>query len=122
MPLKVATMEKKPGTLVISPAGSIDSDNYTILEERVNSVLKTPPKILIFDMKDVDYITSMGVGTVLKAKKVIGSTGGEFLMVNLQPQIQKVFDIIKALPSQKIFATIEELDVYLTSIQKKQKE
>jgi len=36
----------------------------------------------------------------------------------LQPQIQKVFDIIKALPSQQVFSTMRELDDYLDRIQR----
>ena len=38
--------------------------------------------------------------------------------MNLQPQIQKVFDILKAIPSLKVFASIEELDNYLDKMQK----
>ena len=32
------------------------------------------------------------------------------------PQIQKVFDIIKALPSQQVFSTMGELDDYLDQV------
>jgi anti-sigma B factor antagonist len=39
--------------------------------------------------------------------------------MNLQPQIQKVFDILKAIPSLKVFVNIQELDRYLDSMQKK---
>jgi hypothetical protein len=35
------------------------------------------------------------------------------------PQIEKVFEIIKALPDQRIFKNIEELDRYLDRMQKK---
>ena len=38
--------------------------------------------------------------------------------MNLQPQIQKVFDILKAIPSLKVFASIGELDKYLDTMQK----
>ena len=38
--------------------------------------------------------------------------------MNLQPQIQKVFDILKAIPTLKVFANIEELDNYLDVMQK----
>jgi hypothetical protein len=38
--------------------------------------------------------------------------------MNLQPQIKKVFEIINALPSLQVFATIEELDNYLTEMQR----
>jgi len=41
------------------------------------------------------------------------------VFINLQPQIQKVFDILKAIPSLKVFASIQELDRYLDLMQKK---
>ena len=39
--------------------------------------------------------------------------------MNLQPQIKKVFEIINAIPSMKIFTSMEELDEYLDIMQKK---
>ena len=53
------------------------------------------------------------------ARKVMKSNKGEVLLVNMQPQIEKVFEIIKALPDQRIFKDIEELDSYLDRMQKK---
>jgi len=35
------------------------------------------------------------------------------MFINLQPQIKKVFEILNALPSLKVFASIQELDSYL---------
>ncbi len=46
----------------------------------------------------------------------------KFGVINLQPQIRKVFDIVKAIPDSSIFASIDELDKYLDSIQRKEKE
>jgi hypothetical protein len=39
------------------------------------------------------------------------------VFINLQPQIKKVFDILNALPSLKVFASIQELDGYLDAMQ-----
>jgi hypothetical protein len=39
------------------------------------------------------------------------------MFINLQPQIKKVFDILNALPSLKVFASIQELDGYLDAMQ-----
>jgi hypothetical protein len=38
--------------------------------------------------------------------------------VNLSPQVQKVFDIVKAVPYAEIFRSEEELDAYLASMQR----
>jgi len=47
------------------------------------------------------------------------SHDGTLLASNLQPQVQKVFDIVKAMPSVNVFTSIRELDEYLDVIQKK---
>jgi anti-anti-sigma regulatory factor len=44
---------------------------------------------------------------------------GELALVNPQPQIRKVFDIMKLLPAMNVFANIQELDEYLARIQKR---
>ena len=37
----------------------------------------------------------------------------------MQPQIQEVFDIVKALPGVSVFASTEEMDAYLAAQQRK---
>jgi anti-anti-sigma regulatory factor len=44
---------------------------------------------------------------------------GKFMLLNLQPQVRKVFDIIKALDGMNVFKSQEEMDEYLTAMQNK---
>ena len=118
MPLKVKSITKRPGITVISPIGAIDASTYIILEEKVDEIMKEPPDVIIFDMEFVDYISSTGIRVLLKTKKALKETNGKMVFMNLQPQIRKVFDILKAIPSLKVFASIEELDNYLDVMQK----
>jgi len=50
------------------------------------------------------------------------AANGEVLIVNMQPAVQKVFDIVKALPLKSVFRSIEELDDYLDAMQRKARE
>ena len=118
MTLKVASSEKSQGVFIISPEGSLDTDTYPILEEKVDLILDTSPDMLIFDLEKLDYISSMGVRVIAKAKKSLKKNEGKVVLINLQPQIRKVFEIIKALPSEQIFESVEELDRYLDTMQK----
>ena len=43
--------------------------------------------------------------------------GGNILMISMQPQIQKVFEIVKALPNLRMFKNWEEVDDYLDAMQ-----
>ncbi len=122
MALKVKSSTKGPGVITISPIGSIDAHTYSVLEEKVDEVLKQTPDVIIFDMEFADYISSTGIRVLLKTKKALHETDGRMVFMNLQPQIQKVFDILKAIPSLKVFASIEELDSYLDVMQKAAKE
>lgn len=117
MALKVNTAVKRPGIFVVAPIGSIDAAGNAIFRERVSSVLTQNADVIIFDMEFADYINSMGIRELLKAKKALKQRGGKILFTNLQPQIKKVFDILNALPSLKVFADIQELDNYLDAMQ-----
>ena len=70
-------------------------------------------------MAQVDFITSSGVGTITKAKKTLDQRGADLAMINLQPQVQKVFEIMDLLPTLNVFENTEELDEYLTRVQRR---
>ena len=122
MSLKATAREQRVGVFVISPVGSIDSDTFSILEDRVDLTLESSPSEIVFDMRSVDYISSAGIRVTLKAKKALKKNEGNVILVHLQPQVKKVFDIIKALPTMTVFTSIEELDDYLDKMQRKVKD
>jgi anti-sigma B factor antagonist len=122
MSLTVSSSEKTIGNFIVQPEGSLDTNTYKILENRINLLLTGKPKLIIFDLEKLDYISSMGVRTIAWTKKELKKINGSIVLLNLKPQIRKVFDIIKALPSQQIFDTMEELDEYLDIMQKQDTE
>jgi anti-anti-sigma factor len=118
MTLKVNSAETRPGVFTVSPIGSLDGNTYKILEGTVESILGQMPDIIIFDFEFMDYINSMGVRVLLKTKKELEKNNGKIMFMHLQPQIRKVFDILNALPTLQVFASIQELDEYLDAMQK----
>ena len=122
MPLKVKSTTRGPGVIVVSPIGSIDGNTFSIFDSKMDDVLLQKPDVIIFDMEFADYISSSGIRVLLKTKKALKQTAGRMVFVKLQPQIQKVFDILKAIPTLKVFTSIEELDKYLDTMQKAAKQ
>ncbi len=122
MPLTVRVEEKGRGMYMVYSEGTIDANTHTILRSEMDAILKKSPRMIIMDMKDVKYISSAGIAVVLTTEKSMKDHGGDLLMVHLPPQIKKVFDIVQALPSQQIFASVEELDRYLIEMQRKVKD
>lgn len=122
MALKVNVEKTGDRTFTVRPEGSIDANTYTILGTQVDALLADSPRMIIFDLKNVSYVSSAGVGVVLSAEKTLKASGGRVLMVQLQPQIRKVFEIVRALPSEQIFSSVAEMDEYLKEIQRKVKD
>jgi len=119
MKLSVVSRQKMDGVYIITPTGRLDTATYPALEDRVDVVLNERPHTLVFDMESLEYISSMGVRVIAKAQKTMKAYQGKVILLNLQPQIQKVFDIIKALPPQQVFSSMDELDDYLDRMQRR---
>jgi anti-sigma B factor antagonist len=106
----------------ISIAGSLDSNTAPELQQSIDSEINDSVSATILDFKDLDFLSSAGLRVIFKTKKFMDNSGGKFLMVNLQPQIKKVFEIIKALDGMNVFKNQAEMDEYLTAMQDKVKD
>ena len=120
--MKINVVTRSGGNLAISLTGSLDTETYVDFEKILEGVFKDPVKILILDLGGLEYISTMGISIILKARKLTEGCQGEFSIVNVQPQVQKIFDIIKAIPSMEIFSSITEADAYFAAIQGQTKE
>jgi anti-anti-sigma factor len=106
----------------ISIAGRLDSNTAPELQQSIDNEINDSVNATIMDFKGLDFLSSAGLRVIFKAKKMMDGNGGNFLMVNLQPQIKKVFEIIKALDGMNVFKDQAEMDEYLTAMQDKVKE
>jgi len=122
MSLKIDVKEQRKGVYVIAPNGRLDTETYIGFGEKVKQYLGEETKILIFDLKDLNYISSIGLGVVFQAKKAIETRKGVFILTNFQPQIKKIFEVVKALPDNPVFENMEEVDKYLDLVQKNELE
>jgi len=117
MPKIINVENRGEGVFYIILNGSLDLDTYQEVQAVIKPLLVSSTKVLMVNMKNVDYISSVGIGVILKSKIFMEESGGKFIMVELKPQVQTVFEIIKALPSMQIFANMKEVDAYFMKIQ-----
>ncbi len=103
----------------ISLAGSLDTDTAPQLQEKIDQEINSTVHMVIMDLKRLHFLSSAGLRVIFKTKKQMDEHHGKFLLLNLQPQVRKVFDIIKALDGMQVFKSQEEMDEYLTAMQNK---
>ncbi len=119
MQFNVTVSEREAGMTLVAPAGSIDTTTSPVLETHVDAVLRGAPRVIVFDMSGVDYISSAGLRVIIKAKQILAPKGGKVMLVHLRPRVKRVFEIINALPPEAVFESVEEMDAYLDGIQRK---
>lgn len=99
--------------------GALNTDTAPGFEKRLQDVIDGGQQLTVLDMKDLEYISSAGLRVIFKAAKRTRSEGRNLAAANRKPHIDKVFEILKALPDMAVFANEQELDDYLDAMQAK---
>ncbi len=102
--------------------GALNTDTAPAFELSLQDAIDAGMQLTVLDMKDLDYISSAGLRVIFKAAKGVKADNRRLAAANRQPHIEKVFEILQALPDMAVFTDDNEMDDYLTSIQNQIKE
>lgn len=119
MSLTIEIYKTDNGKCRIELEGRLDTNTASQFDKEVSAIETKEFPLQIVDLARLTYVSSAGVRSLFKARKLAADAGGQLLLVHPQPQVKKVFDIIKALPSSSVFASVEEMDRYLDAMQRK---
>jgi anti-anti-sigma factor len=123
MSLDIGVLRKEgENNVIIKLSGQLDTESHTQLTEKGRQVMSGPATGLVLDLEDLEYISSMGISSIMTLKKLCDEKGAGFVMVNVPAQIEKVFEIVKALPDVRVFESMQEADRYFMEIQKRAKD
>jgi anti-anti-sigma factor len=117
MALNVRVEDRQGLTKTMFLEGRLDSGTAPEFDSELDGVLETPMKVLVLDLSKLDYLSSAGIRSMFRAQKSMRARGGKTLVVNPQPAVKKVFEIVKAVDLKTVFASVRELDEYLDSLQ-----
>lgn len=77
--------------LTLALVGELNTATYTVLEEVVSKSLGGI-KTLIFDFKDLSYVSSAGLRVLLVSKKIMDKQG-KMIVRNVNQSIMDIFEI-----------------------------
>ena len=119
MALEIRT-EAHDSARYIALSGRLDSDTSAQLESVVAPWLDDASVTrVVFNLKELKYISSAGLRVFFLVQKALEARSGSVIAGAMQPAVEKVFEIVKALPSFSIFRSMDEMDEYLDRMQKK---
>jgi anti-anti-sigma factor len=120
MQLNIGINPLNNGSQRVALDGRLDTHTCDALDQALAPLLANPGlRSLVLDLAGLDYISSAGIRSIFKARKALAARGGKVLALNPQAQIQKVFDVVKAVPMSEIFTSVAEADAYLDAMQRK---
>jgi anti-sigma B factor antagonist len=94
--------------VVLHMAGEMREMGADSLREQLDGLLEEGYYKLIFDMGEVSFISSTGLGQMMRAFRMATSNGGYVRVVNPQPLVEEVFRFTKLHTLIGIFATVDQ--------------
>ncbi len=78
------------------------------LQERIEDLLSRNEKNIVFDLKNINMISSLGIGGIIRALRSIRAQDGDLRLYDLAERVKKVFEITKVIGLIKIYETRDE--------------
>jgi anti-anti-sigma factor len=119
MALNVRIEESRSFSRTLHLEGRLDSETAPLLDGELDKVINSTANVVVFDLADLEYISSAGLRSIFRTQQAMAKRSGRTMLVNPQPQVQRVFEIVKAVDLGAVFVSIAELDGYLDAMQRK---
>ncbi len=95
MALHIRHRSLNADSYVLTPEGSLDSYTYETFEKEAVDLLERKAKYILVDMAKVDYISSLGLSSVIRLIKTAKDFGAVLALYDSQNEVQKVLQLSK---------------------------
>ena len=119
MALTVTVTEDRSFSRTVHLDGRLDNETAEDLDIELDKLVRSPANVIVFDLAALEYISSAGLRSIFRAQRAMAARSARIVLVHARPQVQKVFEIVRAGDLASIFTSIEELDEYLDAMQQK---
>ncbi|MCD6450720.1 MAG: STAS domain-containing protein [Thermotogaceae bacterium] len=100
---------EEEGIVIIVPDGELDVTNSTQFKEKVlNEYISSGKSRIIFDMSNVGYMDSSGLGAIISILKNARMNGGGVVVANLEDSIKRLFSITSLDKIVPIYSSVNE--------------
>ncbi|HBE01738.1 MAG: hypothetical protein A2096_10970 [Spirochaetes bacterium GWF1_41_5] len=97
------SIEKKNGWNIIYPAGRLDIHISQQLEDTVEKVIGQKETKIIFNLENVEYLSSSGLRVFISTMRKLKDLKGEMRICSISETVAKIFRIVELESMFKIF-------------------
>jgi anti-anti-sigma factor len=117
--LNIRVTEHRPSSRTLHLDGRLNNETVAALDEELQRIVAAPVTVVVFDLEGLEYISSIGLRSIFRTQKAMAARSGKVVLMNPQPAVQKVLEIVNAVDITAVFSSIQELDRYLDVMQRK---
>ncbi|MFN3927124.1 MAG: STAS domain-containing protein [Pseudanabaenaceae cyanobacterium] len=93
---------------VIAPVGRLDISNAGQLRRQVSEIAEKKPNVLLVDLKEVSFMDSSGLGSLVSALKTMRGIGADMVLCSPNEQVNMLFELTSMSRIFKIYRSREE--------------
>lgn len=92
---------------VVRVSGRMDAENASSFEDVCSEAIRTGTTRLIADLTELEYVSSMGLRSILAVAKTAQSKGGALSLCGLKGLPKQVFEMTRLMPLFPVFDSRE---------------
>lgn len=103
------------GLHVLALEGEIDLARSPELREVLHAQAKARRPVLVLDFKEVSYVDSSGLATLIEYVRKAQDFGGKFALVQVSTRVQTIFDLVRLSEFLSIHPTLADAKAALSA-------
>jgi anti-sigma B factor antagonist len=92
--IQIGLEDAEGGIVIIRIMGYLDTYNTESFRQRVMEVVESGHVRLIFDCRELSYVSSTGIGSFTTILKSVKTAGGDAVFIHVQPKVSEVFRLL----------------------------
>jgi anti-anti-sigma factor len=106
--IKLTRVDEAPRCLMLALTGYIDTYNSNFFQKRIQKAIDGGFVRLIFQCSGLNYVSSTGIGSFTTFLKAVKPQGGDLVLLDIQPKVFEVFQLLGFSQFFNIRESIEE--------------
>ncbi len=93
---------------IIELEGRLDVHLSMEVEATVNELIDKGEHFLVFDLKEVKYLSSSGLRIFIAALRKLNKLGGKLKLANMNESVKRIFKVVELIDLFEIYPSVEE--------------
>lgn len=102
------TTRKEGNVQIIQLEGRLDVHLSLEIEQAVNDLIDKGEKYLLFDLANVQYLSSSGLRIFIAAMRRLKGVDGNLKLANMSESVKKIFKVVELIDLFEIYPSVEE--------------